>query len=415
MTIANEQRPLLFSDYVGQEGVVKYLQSVIKTNKHPNGLLITGGPGLGKTSAAYIYARATLCENRKEGDYEACGKCQSCLSKIEGNQHPNITYYRITEASVFKEAVNDLISMTKARPVLTHENNRADNIHRFIIIDEVQSASRASISPFLDSLEFAVPNVTVILISMDLNRMDPIVKEAIESRCIELSMYPLTEEQIENKICNKYSIDKEAAKLIAYLSKGNVRLAWSILEYFETMYSTSELTPSIIARYKLNGLDRTKCSLIIESLEIKDWNNSLSLIKELLRDNEHCVDYLLQYLADCSLTIDGIKLVSTLSLWLQCNYKSPLNSVFRQFQGITLLQKEVVSSHISDTVKASVIINPPTKEPTNILADVKNQLEKMTGKELQLDKELSSAYLNAPRFLSFTTWKLFLDNYDSNK
>ena len=46
MTLANEYRPLTFSQYVGQEGPVNYIKSVIKTNKHPNGLVISGAPGI---------------------------------------------------------------------------------------------------------------------------------------------------------------------------------------------------------------------------------------------------------------------------------------------------------------------------------------------------------------------------------
>ena len=47
-TTANEKRPKLFKQYAGQTGAVGYTTSVIKTGKHPSGLMISGMPGTGR-------------------------------------------------------------------------------------------------------------------------------------------------------------------------------------------------------------------------------------------------------------------------------------------------------------------------------------------------------------------------------
>jgi DNA polymerase III gamma/tau subunit len=407
MTIANEFRPKLFSEYIGQKGCINYLTSAIKYNQHSNGILLTGAPGVGKTSAAFLYAKATLCENRLERDYEPCNKCDSCLTKIDNMNHPNITYYRITEASTFREAVNDLITITKAKPAITHDNNRDDNNRRFIIIDEIQSASKQSISPFLDSLEFAADNVTIILISMDLNSMDMIVKDAIESRCIELTLDSLDENLISNKLTEVYNnLDKEAADLIAYLSKGNIRQAWSLLEYFITQIDVELLTTSFIAEMKLNSLSYRTFGDIVDSIENKDWDNTKSLINTYLKDSPPAVDYFLRCLLKNDLDLKGIELVSSLSFWLQSNYKIPLIAVFRSYQNHKIIKQQETISSAPKVVVQSVYSSAEQLNKTS--KDIGDQLSRIMGAPVH------AANIKAPAFLKLNTWQDLINNYVSS-
>lgn len=404
-TLANEYRPSTFSEYIGQESCINYLTSAIKYNKHSNGLLITGTPGSGKSTAAFLYAKATLCENRLEGEYEPCNKCDSCLTPINNMTHPNITYYRITEASTFKEAVSDLITISKTSPVLTHSNIREDNYKRFIILDELQNASKQSISPFLDSLEFAAKDVTIILISMDLDSMDVIVKDAIESRCIELNLSSLSENLITNKLINTYpELSNKAAKLIAYLSNGNIRQAWSTLEFFNTQISIEEITSDYIAEQKLNNLTQANIELIIDSIQYTCWQDSLSLINKYISDSPSCVDYFIKYLLNKNLDLKGIELISSLSFWLQCNYKSPLAALFLPFQNTRLIKETENINTKSSSIKT---IYSTEKILTNTAQDIQNQLTKIIGSSVSLNN-------NIPAFLQFKKWSQFITNYADN-
>jgi DNA polymerase III gamma/tau subunit len=397
MTIANDQRPKLFKDYIGQLGAVSYLTSAIKHNKHSNGVLLTGNPGTGKSSLAYLYTRATLCENRKEGEFEPCNNCASCSYEISNLNHPNITYYRITEATLFREAVNDLIAMTKAKPALTHDNIRTDNLRRFIIIDEVQSATKQSISPFLDSLEFASDDVTVILISMDLDSMDKTVKDAIESRCIELTLDSLNQNDISDSLCNKYpGLNKDAANLIAYLSKGNVRQAWSLLEYFLTQVDVKDITSNLVSTQKLNSLTVEKVTELIDTIENKSWIETERLINRYLNDSINAVNYLLLCILQNKLDIQGVELISALSFWLQSSYKIPLIAVFRPFQNKKLILRQEVKATIKSEAKSSAT------------QDIAEQLGRIMGKPVIIKEE---PVIHAPKWFDFIAWRNFLDNY----
>jgi DNA polymerase III gamma/tau subunit len=319
--------------------------------------------------------------------------------------HPNITYYRITEASTFKEAVSDLITISKTSPVLTHSNIREDNYKRFIILDELQNASKQSISPFLDSLEFAAKDVTIILISMDLDSMDVIVKDAIESRCIELNLSSLSENLITNKLINTYpKLSNKAAKLIAYLSNGNIRQAWSILEFFNTQISIEEITSDYIAEQKLNNLTQANIELIIDSIQYTCWQNSLSLINKYISDSPSCVDYLIKYLLNENLDLKGIELISSLSFWLQCNYKSPLAALFLPFQNTRLIKETENINTKSSSIKT---IYSTEKILTNTAQDIQNQLTKIIGSSVSLNNSI-------PTFLQFKKWSQFITNYADN-
>ena len=48
MVLANDNRPFKFKDFVGQEGPTNYLKAVIKSNNHPNGIVLSGNPGTGR-------------------------------------------------------------------------------------------------------------------------------------------------------------------------------------------------------------------------------------------------------------------------------------------------------------------------------------------------------------------------------
>ena len=404
--LANQLRPKTFSSYVGQEGDANYLKSVIKSNSHPTGIVFTGSPGTGKTTLAKIYVKATLCENRLEGEFEPCNKCESC-KKIdsENRNHPNITEHRVTEASAFKEIVSDLIDITKAAPVLTTEEVRDDQRRRFIVIDEVQNASRQSIGPFLDSLEFSHDKVTIILISMDLSKMDPVVKDAVESRCIELNLQSLSEKQITDNIINYYpSIAEKVAELISYLSHGNMRKAWSDLEFFLAQYSVEELTDTIVYNQKFGGLTDFLREELIHNLEDGTWEGTKSIINKFCASEMRAVDLFLKDMLDRTLTYDGIKLVSQLSNWYQCIYKAPLAAMFLPFQGRILVKKDTKDAIVKETFKTVKSVQSSTEDINKMKDSLTSQLANITGKSVQVSKK-------GLEFLTFKTWRQYLDYY----
>lgn len=416
MSYANQNRPSTFKEYLSQVGAVNYIKSVIENNTHPHGIIINGMPGCGKTTLAQLYTKATLCENREEHSSEACGECSVCKT----GEHPNITYYRITEASSFKDVVGDLISISKSAPAVMSEDIRADNHRRFIIIDELQNASRQSISPFLDSLEFASEDTTVILVSMDLAKLDPIVRDAIESRCIELSLDTISEEAIADKIFENHpSAEYEALILIAKLAEGNMRKAWSFFEYFIAQVSEEDITQDLVYELKFGGLNENLQIKFFESLSEGDWDETANFLKQFKSktNNETIAKTLLGHLINTPLRENGIELVSSLSIWLQSTYKTPIEAVFIPFQGLPLDYSNIAPEegnieYIEPSILPVVKGLPLEATPRAIqesTTDVLNQFKSITGKEVKVEvvKEL-------PKWFKLDSWKELLEWYDNS-
>ena len=80
--VARRYRPQKFGDLVGQEHVARGLVGAIDSGRIGHAYLFTGARGVGKTSAARIYAKALECTNRKHG--EPCNTCARCQAIAAG-------------------------------------------------------------------------------------------------------------------------------------------------------------------------------------------------------------------------------------------------------------------------------------------------------------------------------------------
>lgn len=318
----NQFRPRKFEDYISKDtGAAEYIKAVIKSNLHPSAALLSGMPGSGKSVLAQLYARATLCPNRAEGTYEPCGECEVCL----GDNKDNITHYVVRDATEAKEAFQELINVANSAPHTT--TKREDQYRRFIILDEIQNCSKQAISTLLDPLEFSPPSTTWILISMDLERLDPILREAIESRSKEISLRPLSTESISSILTSRYrELDEQAAISIAKFSNGNMRRAWSLLEYFLTMMDVKLITEEVIVKEKGGGATNSARYEMWDYFYSGNTEEVYNLVKGWV---ESCDPNLIAFLLiqDCcrgETNSDKIGIIKTLSYWMQANYKAPL-------------------------------------------------------------------------------------------
>ena len=91
------QRPKDWNQIVGQDRVVRILQAALRNPKFMvRGFIFRGPYGVGKTTVAYILARALLC---KGADPLGCGKCQSCRIIDSGGIDQHADFYEVDAAS----------------------------------------------------------------------------------------------------------------------------------------------------------------------------------------------------------------------------------------------------------------------------------------------------------------------------
>jgi DNA polymerase-3 subunit delta' len=69
-----------FSDFQGNDDVVRRLREMLARDRFPHAVILAGPPGAGKYTLALMLARAMNCLNRRESDGlpDFCGACENC-------------------------------------------------------------------------------------------------------------------------------------------------------------------------------------------------------------------------------------------------------------------------------------------------------------------------------------------------
>src|ERR671912_2271822 len=113
--VARRYRPQQFSDLVGQESVAKALTNAIQTGRVAHAYLFTGVRGVGKTSAARIFAKALNCVRGPTPT--PCNECDVCVSVSTGDDVDVLEIDGASNNSV--EEVRELRQNVAVRPSRT--------------------------------------------------------------------------------------------------------------------------------------------------------------------------------------------------------------------------------------------------------------------------------------------------------
>lgn len=223
-------RPSLFSDVIGQPGIVKALKNQIALDKAGHAYMFTGVRGTGKTSCARILAKALNCLDPKEG--EPCGSCANCADIAQGNATD------ICEIDAASNNGVDYIRELREEVVFAPAKLK----YRIYIIDEVHMLSGAAFNALLKTLEEPPAHVKFILATTEIHK----VPVTILSRCQRYDFARISAAEIAElitSICEKegITIEPAAALLIAGAADGGMRDAISLLElcHFEEGNITS--------------------------------------------------------------------------------------------------------------------------------------------------------------------------------
>ena len=103
---ARKYRPSSFETLLGQENIARTLKNSIQRGQLAHAYLFCGPRGVGKTSAARIFAKTINCSNPGP-DLEPCGECESCRSFAEGRSY---SIHELDAAS--NNSVDDIRALT---------------------------------------------------------------------------------------------------------------------------------------------------------------------------------------------------------------------------------------------------------------------------------------------------------------
>lgn len=216
-------------ELIGQSWASTVLQNAIRQDRVAHAYLFWGPEGVGKSTAALLFAQALNCQ--AEGTSGAgCGKCQSCQLIARWN-HPDVRI--ITTGSTREGAERTEISIDQIRqnPKKPHETPRpliqdaylkpALGQYKVYIIDPADRMSAEAGNALLHVLEDPPPHVVLVLVTSHPSSL----LSTVVSRCQQVALQLGGTAAIEERLL-ALGLAPEAAAALARLSEG--RAGWAL-------------------------------------------------------------------------------------------------------------------------------------------------------------------------------------------
>ena len=266
-------RPQRFSDFVGQEAIVRTLAAQVMSGRIAHAYLFCGTRGTGKTSAAKVFARAINCEHPENGD--PCGACDTCRA-LEGDGSLDILEIDAASNNGVDE-IRELRENVKYPP--------RDGRFRVYIIDEVHMLSTGAFNALLKTLEEPPAHAKFILATTEPQKLPA----TILSRCQRFDFGRIPQAKIAGRLAaamreNGIPYEEAALQRIARAAEGGMRDAWSItdmcLGYAEE--TQAGLTDALV-RAVLGAADGEFLFSFADAVLSGDGARVLSMIDETMR------------------------------------------------------------------------------------------------------------------------------------
>ncbi len=260
--LARKYRSQDFSQLVGQEPIARTLTAAIEQDRVAHAYLFCGTRGVGKTSAARIFANAI---NNPDDDAEIT---RAIMTGVD------IDTIEIDGASNNKvEEARELIANSVYRPMRGRR--------KIYIIDEVHMLSTAAFNALLKTMEEPPEHVMFILCTTDPQK----VPATIQSRCQRFDFRNISSVRIGEHLQDVLKqegvkAEPEVVASVARLGNGSMRDALSLLDRLMAVGEKS-LTPALLE--ELLGLpDRVVISALLDAFADGDAGAALTNAGELL-------------------------------------------------------------------------------------------------------------------------------------
>lgn len=326
---ARKYRPASFDMVVGQASITNTLKSAIRNNKLAHAYLFCGPRGVGKTTCARIFAKTINCSNLTAG-FEACDKCESCLSF---NSSRSFNIHELDAASNNKvEDIRSLNDQVRIPPQVGK--------YSIYIIDEVHMLSSSAFNAFLKTLEEPPAHAIFILATTEKHKIIP----TILSRC---QIFDFNRIRIEDSVSRLRFVAKqegleaeeEALHVIAQKADGAMRDALSIFDQIASLSGNKITYKDVIDN--LNVLDYEYYFKTVDAALLNDVSSVLLTFNEVLDkgfDGHNFIAGLNSHLRDLLVSKDEVTLKlleaspAVKQRYLQQTVRCPVEFLFRALE-----------------------------------------------------------------------------------
>ncbi len=196
-----------FESVHGQSRAKLFIKNLLKKDRVPHALLITGGKGVGKRNVATALASGLMCLNLQE-DGEPCGSCSSCRRLIS-DTNPDLMIVSPDGESLKIDQLRSIIPELKFPPYFSR--------NRVVILENSERMTDEASNAVLKTLEEPPPQNFFILLADSHTRLLP----TIVSRCCHIRLGPIGYDELKSMALNDGLASEEMASLCAMLARGS--------------------------------------------------------------------------------------------------------------------------------------------------------------------------------------------------
>jgi len=301
--LSNALRPKIWDEFVFNEPIIEVLKHMLLSGNIPNGLLLSGTRGVGKTTAARLFAKGLLCKSKTRN--KPCGICTFCqnennpdIIEVDGGSHGNV------------DAIRRLLHLAALKPLYGSK--------KIFIIDEAHKLGRsqASWDALLKILEEPYDHIFWIFCTTQKHK----VPDVIQSRLVALDL-----RRVPTHILSVYlhsvitkqigaEIPIEIAMEIAVASNNSIRDGLTLLEKIIPYCSKNGWSVDSVRNLLgiVGGTDRE--IFFIETLLAKDTKSLWVFIDEWIKlgvDPDEIFQFILRSLNSALDVLVGINSSNT--------------------------------------------------------------------------------------------------------
>lgn len=385
LVLARKWRPQIFDDLVGQEHVAQTLKNAITADRVHHAFLFTGARGVGKTSAARIFAKALNCQDGPTTT--PCGVCPSC---VEITSSQGIDVLEIDGAS--NTGVDDIRELRENIRYLPSRSR-----YKIFIIDEVHMLSINAFNALLKTLEEPPEHAKFIFATTEPHKI-PIT---ILSRCQRFDFKKIGLPPLQERL--RFIVDQEGVGIsdeslaaVARSGGGSMRDALSTLD--QVIAFCGDQVADDEVQNLLGLVSRRLLLAMLEAVFDRDPRQVLTLVQK-VDDHGHSFRQFCRQLVELSRALVVLKVADEpgelvdfgegeIQEMRSMTAKVLIEDLQRVLENLIRTEAELATSHFTRFTVEMVLIRLATLPPAT---SIQTLIERLEGLERKLAGGLPAA------------------------